>query len=105
MATLQQSGTVERAWFGESGSWSMIPAKRTAAAACTSFLTAVGQSPQYILHFTMPLQVFYQMVDSGLMAPCLHVDGYRLYTDIVLDETAGWQWLLHPFLPFHSLQD
>jgi hypothetical protein len=96
METLQQNGTVQRAWFGEPGSCSMIPAKRSAAAASTSFLTAVGQSPQYILHFTMPLLVFYEMVDSRVMVPCLHVDGYRLYTDIVLDEAAGWEWLLHP---------
>ena len=96
MEALQHDGKVWRSWFGEFGASTMIPAKRTAQAAARAFFAAVGQQPEYILRFTMPLQTFYDMVDSGVMVTCLHVNGYRIYTDIALHEAAGWDWTFHP---------
>ena len=39
--------------------------------------------PACILRLTMPFHIFYEMVDSGVMLPCLHINGYRVYQDPV----------------------
>ena len=47
----------------------------------------------------MPFRIFYEMVDSGVMLPCLHINGYRVYQDLVLDTASGWNWAVHPVAP------
>ena len=93
---IMQDNTVRMEWFGQSGKWDMVPVKRSAEAAYLSHVAAVGDPPAYILRLTMPFQIFYEMVDSGVMLPCLHIDGYRVYENLVLDMANGWDWTVHP---------
>ena len=93
---IMQDNTVRMEWFGQSGKWDMVPVKRSAEAAYFSHVAAVGDPPAYILRLTMPFQIFYEMVDSGVMLPCLHIDGYRVYENLVLDMANGWDWTVHP---------
>ncbi len=39
------------------------------------------------------------MVDPGVMVPALHINGYRVYQDLVLDTANGWDWAVHPVAP------
>ena len=95
MLSILRDQTLRKEWFGH-GYWAMIPVKRSTDAAQIGHLRAVGGPPAYILHLTMPFHIFYDMVDSGVMLPCLHIDGYRVYQDLVLDTANGWDWAVHP---------
>jgi hypothetical protein len=93
---IMQDSTVRQQWFGQSGKWAMVPLKRSAETAHASHVIAVGEPPVCILRLTMPFHIFHEMVDSGVMVPCLHVNGYRVYQAIVLDTAGGWDWAVHP---------
>ena len=93
---IAQDDTVRKEWFGQTGEQAMVPVKQSVEAACASHVVAVGEPPACMLCLTMPFHIFYDMVDSGVMLSCLHIDGYRVYENLVLDMADGWDWTVHP---------
>ena len=93
---IAQDDTVRKEWFGQTGEQAMVPVRQSVEAARASHVVAVGEPPACMLCLTMPFHIFYEMVDSGVMLPALHINGYRVYQDRWLDRASGWEWALHP---------
>ncbi len=75
------------AWFGSAGN--MIPIKRSGESAIWYFQEAGGMFPMYVLCFTMPFEKFFELVDCAQMVAKFHLNGYRVYRDLLV-EGKGW---------------
>jgi hypothetical protein len=84
----ENDNTLCKKWFGGS----MIHIKRDAHNAIHYMVQSGGTFPVHIVSFTMPLQTFHRLVDSGQMKAVLHVDGYRVYEDLFVDRNDGWAY-------------
>ena len=71
-------------WFGADKN-GMVPLKIDSAQAIRAHVLALGAKPAAVISVTLSLSYFHDLVESGTMVPCLHVGGYRLYTDLLFD--------------------
>ena len=79
-------------WFGNGKS---VPVKDSCEAANTAFQEAnQGDLPRYILTFYLGPADYIGWVHDGTMVRVKHLNGYRIYRDVVLDDVDP-EWRIH----------
>lgn len=75
---------IRREWFAAERD-GMLPLKIASADAMQAHVHVVEPNQAVVISVTLSLSYFHTLVQTGIMVPCLHVGGYRLYTDLQFD--------------------
>ena len=90
---IEITSTVLKEWFGNGTS---VPVKDTVEAAATKYyVQATKEAPDFVLTFFIPLRVYHKWIDQGIMTRVRHVYGYRIETDLNLND-LDLEWKVLP---------
>ena len=89
---VEATNMVLKEWFGNG---QCVPVKDHLDAAVEYYQEAKGDIPDFLLVFYIPAHFYYMWIDNGSMIRVKHLCGYRIKSDLNLNE-LDTEWKVHP---------
>ena len=90
----ENSDMVLKEWLGNGHS---VPVKDCVATALKYYYEAKREQPDFVLAFSIPLDVYHNWIDNDTMIRVPYVSGYRIESDLNMNDLDA-EWKVHPVL-------